>query len=297
MKALLVLFFLGTSAYGQTATTAYRVKPKDTLDVIAAEYYGDRQFAAFIIAENKLKNGKVTPYSRLKIPVTRDIVTQKGESFESLAEQYLGDKRRAPLLADYNELAVTETPATGTQLTIPFQVTHIAEGNESLASIALRYLDDPKQADLIRRYNFLDKNSVEKGESVVVPMLAAKVGRGKSIGPDAEAKARRDEHRKMMAEVENVLPDAHAAWLQGDFAHVKALLSPFADKTELLDMKTAVDLGLLLGKAHVAFDETPAAVAAFKIVLERKSEHRLSSYAESPKVIDAWKQAGGTLSD
>src|SRR5512143_2283062 len=126
-------------------------------------------------------------------------------------------------------------------------------------------------------------------------MLAVKVGRGKSLPPDAEAKARRDEHRKMMAAVENVLPDAHAAWLQGDFDHVKPLLSPFADKTELLDMKTAVDLGLHIAKSHVACAETPAAVAAFKIVLERKSEHRLSSYAESPKVIDAWKQAGGKL--
>jgi LysM repeat protein len=297
VKALLILILLAATAHAQSATTTYRVKPKDTLDLIAAEYYGDRQYAAFIIAENKLKDRKVTPYARLKIPVTRDIVTQKGDTFQTLAETYLGDKARAQPLAEYNELDVTETPATGTQLTIPFQVTHVAQGNESLVSIAQTYLDDPKQADVIRRYNHLDKSSLEKGESVIVPMLAVKVGRGKSIPPDAEARARRDEHRKMMATVANVLPDAHAAWLQGDFDHVRSLLSPFADKTELLDMKTAVDLSLLLAKSHVAFNETAEAAAAFKIVLERKSEHRLSSYAESPKVIDAWKLAGGKLSD
>jgi LysM repeat protein len=297
VKALALLLVLASTAHAQTATTTYRVKPKDTLDVIAAEYYGDRQYAPFIVAENKLKDKKVSPYSRLKIPVTREIVTQKGDTFESLAETFLGDRRRAPLLADYNELDVTETPATGTQLTIPFQVTHVAQANESLASIAQAYLDDAKQADLIRRYNFLDKSSLEKGDSVLVPMLSPKVGRGKSIGPDAEAKARRDEHRKMVAEVEGVLPDAHAAWLQGDFQHVKDLLMPYADKTELLDMRTAVDLNLLLGKAHIAFDETQPAIDAFKEVLARNPSRRLSSFSESPKVIDAWKQAGGPLND
>ena len=62
-------------------------------------------------------------------------------------------------------------------------------------------------------------------------------------------------------------------------------------------MKTAVDLNVLLAKSLIAFDEKPAAIEAFKRVLARKSRHRLSSYAESPKVIDVWKQAGGQLSE
>jgi LysM repeat protein len=298
LAAVLVCALIA-SAHAQTATQNVRVKPKESLDLIAAEYYGDRQFAVFIIAENKLKNEKVAPYTRLRIPVTRDIVTDKGDTFQTLAEKYLGDASRAGALAEYNELQPTETPAIGTPLTIPFQVTHVAQGTESLASIAQTYLDDSKQADIIRKYNGLDKTTLEKGESVLVPMLnpAIRVRPGKSIAPDADAKARREAHAKAMADVEDVLPMAHASWLRGDFKHVKDLLTPFADDTDLLDMKVAVDLNVLLAKAHVAFDETQPAVECFRRVLARKNWHRLSSFAESPKVIDAWKQAGGQLSE
>lgn len=297
-RALLVLCVVGATAHADTAVQTIRLKPKDSLDLIAAEYYGDRQAAVFIIAENKLKTPvKLAPYTRLRIPVTRDIVTEKGDTFETLAEKYLGDHKRAQVLADFNELDVAETPATGTPLTIPFQITYVAQATESLASIAQTYLDDPKQADFIRKYNFIDKTTLEKGESVLIPVLSVRVRPGKAIGLDKEAVARRDEHRKAMAAVEDVLPNAHASWLQGDFKHVKDLLMPYADKTELLDMKTAVDLNLLLGKAHVAFDESPPALEAFKRVLARKNWHRLSSYDESPKVIDVWKQAGGQLSE
>jgi LysM repeat protein len=293
----LVVCALVASAHAQPATQTIRVKPKDSLDLIAAEYYGDRQFAVFIVAENRLKNAKLPPFARLRIPVTRDIVTQEGDTFESLAETYLGDKNRAPMLADFNELDVAETPAIGTPLTIPLQVTHVAEGTESLASIAQRFLGDSKQGDAIRRYNFLDKPTIEKGDAVVIPVLTLRVRPGKSIGVDAAAKARHDEHRKAMAAVEGVLPAAHASWLLANFKDVKTTLLPFAEKTQLLDMKVAVDLNLLLGKAHVAFGETDAAIAAFKRVLARKNWHRLSSFDESPKVIDAWKQAGGQLSE
>lgn len=295
MRALLLTLLIAATAHAQTATVPYRVKQKDTLDLIAAEFYGDRQHAIFIVAENKLKDRKVSPFSRLRIPVTREIVTNKGDTFESLAEQTLGDKRRAPILADFNEADVTETPAMGTRLSIPFQVTHVSQATESLASIASQYLDDSKQGELLRKYNFLDKTSLDKGESILVPVLTLKTRAGSQL--DAEAKARNNEHRKAMADAEVALPNARAAWLQGDFAHAKALLAPFAERSELLDMRSAVELQLLLGKAHIAFGETPAAVAAFKHVLARKPMHRLSTYAESPKVIDAWKQAGGQLSE
>ncbi|HUS27121.1 MAG TPA: LysM peptidoglycan-binding domain-containing protein [Kofleriaceae bacterium] len=294
--AALLLCTLVASAHAQTATQTIRVKPKDSLDLIAAEYYGDRQSAVFIIAENKLKDRRLPPYARLRIPVTRDIVTDRGDTFQTLAEKYLGDKARAQVLAEYNELDISETPAIGTPLTIPFQVTHAAQGTESLASIASTYLGDAKQAEFIRKYNGLDKTSIEKGESVLVPVLV-RMRPGKGISVDADAKARNDQHRKAMASIEDVLPNAHAAWLMGDFKSVKDLLVPFADKTELLDMKVAVDLNVLLGKAHMAFNETQPAIDAFKRVLARKSWHRLSSFYESPKVLDAWKQAGGQLSE
>lgn len=300
MRALafvLVVFATGVAVAQPTTTQSYRVKQKDTLDVIAAEYYGDRSHARFIIAANKLKNGRIRPYERLRIPVTKEITTGKGETFATLAEKYLGDERRAEFLAAYNELPVGDSLATGSAITIPFHITHTAEGTESLASVAMRFYGDRSQAELLRRYNFLEKNSLDKGEPILVPVLTVRVRSSKLPALDNEAKDRRRQREKVTEAAATALPSARAAWLQGDFAHVKALLEPFANQLEFLDAPTAVALGMLLGKAHVAFDNTAGAVAAFTQVRERKRDYKVTAYNVSPKVIEAWKQAGGLVEE
>ncbi|HEY5946145.1 MAG TPA: LysM domain-containing protein [Kofleriaceae bacterium] len=292
--ALLVLIALVASAYAQGTTQPYRVKPDDTLDVIAAEFYGDRAQSKLIVAENKLTKRKLQPGQRLKIPVTREITTDKGDTFDSLAQTHLGDAKRAVVLADFNEREVTDIPAIGTTITIPIQIAHVAQGSESLASIATLYWGDSKQADVLRRYNFLDKQTVEKGESVIVPMIKVRVRKPSAL--DGDAKERRDQKRNADADAARALPVARSAWLAADFAGAKAALEPLADRVDYLDTEQAVEVGLLLGKAMIAFDDTTHAVQVFARAHSRKPSVALSPYAESPKVIEAWKKAGGQLS-
>ena len=298
MRQVLAIAVLAASALPAHAqnddAVTYRVHEKDTLELIAAEFYGDRNAASWIAAENKLAKGKqVHSGDRLKVPVTREIVTSKGDTFETLAATYLGDASRAPLLADANAMSVDDSLATGTTLVVPVHVVHIAPASESLASIAQLYLGDPKQAALLQKLNGLDKAAVEKGDSVVVIGVALHVKASKIPPLDAEAKSRRDEQHQVATTAADALPKAQAAWLTGDFAAVKGLLSPLAGKLDYLDTRTAIDVGLLLGKAHVAFGETDAAVAAFAGVVSRKPGFTLGAYAESPKVIAAWQKAGG----
>lgn len=294
MRALLVLVALVATASAQGHTQAYRVKQNDTLDVIAAEFYGDRSYAKLIVAENKLKK-RIQTGQRLRIPVTREIVTDKGDTFESLAQTYLGDSRRAVVLADFNEHDVTDIPPIGTLISIPIQITHVAQAPESLAQVATAFWGDAKQADVLRRYNFLDRNTLEKGESVIVPMIKVRVR--KPNGLDADAKARRAEQHEAVAAATRALPVARTAWLQGDFAGVKAALEPLAERVDYLATPDAIEVGLLLGKAQLAFDEPKQAVATFARVLDRKPTHVLSPYSDSPKVIAAWKQAGGQVAE
>lgn len=294
MRALLVVIALAATAWAQGNTQSYRVKQSDTLDVIAAEFYGDRAQARLIVAENKLKK-RVQPGQRLRIPVTREIITEKGDTFESLAQTHLGDARRAVVLADFNEHDVSDIPPIGSPISIPIQVTHVAPNDESLASIASQFWGDSKQADVLRRYNFLDKNSLEKGESVIVPMVKVRVRKPPSL--DADAKARRDEQRKTAADAAEALPAARTAWLQGDFAAVKTTLEPLAERVDYLETQEAIEIGLLLGKAQLAFDQPQEAIASFTRVLDRKPTHTLSAYSDSPKVIEAWKKAGGQLAE
>jgi LysM repeat protein len=301
-RALLVIAALVAPALAQvdaTDTVSYRVRQNDTLDVIAAEFYGDKAQAMFIVVENHLaeaKTGKVRAIhggDRLKIPVTREIATAKGDQLESLAQSFLGDARRAPFLADFNSIAIDDSLAAGTVLTIPLHVTHVATANESLAQISTTYFGDAKQADMLKRYNNLDRNSIEKGDSIVVPNLHAHVRAGKMPAMDADSKDRRDRQRKAQADIAEALPRARSSWLLGDFAQVKAALAHVADEADYLDAKSAVECALLLGRAHVAFDERDAAAAAFARVLDRRPHYLLSAYAESPKVLDAWRKAGG----
>jgi LysM repeat protein len=301
-RALVVIAALVAPALAQvdaTDTVSYRVHQNDTLDVIAAEFYGDKSQAMFIVVENHLadaKTGKVRAIhggDRLKIPVTREIATAKGDQLESLAQNYLGDARRAPFLADFNSIAIDDSLAAGTVLTIPLHVTHVATTGESLAQISTTYFGDAKQAEMLKRYNNLDRNSIEKGDSIVVPNLHAHVRAGKMPAMDAESKDRRDRQRKAQADIAEALPRARSSWLLGDFAQVKAALEHVADEADYLDAKSAVECVLLLGKAHIAFDERDAAAAAFARVLDRRPHFLLSAYAESPKVLDAWRKAGG----
>lgn len=296
MRALFVVIALaGIAGAVPPATAVYRVKKKDTLDVIAAEYYGDRTQARLIVVENKKKDGRVKAGEKLRVPVTREITTDKGDTFDSLAQTYLGDSKRGPLLADFNEHDVKDTPATGTAITIPAQITHVAKEDESLAHVSTTYFGDAKQADLLRRYNFLDRSSLDKGESITVPLIHIRVRPAKMPPIDPEAKARRDEHRRLQTDAETALPLARTSWLQGDFAGVKGTLAPFATKLHFLDTPTAVEAGILVGRAHIAFGDTELAIKSFAQVRERKPTHALSTYAESPKVIEAWKQAGGSV--
>lgn len=296
--ALAVVAALAAPARAQDDVIWVRVHQGDTLDLLAAEYYGDRAQAVWIATANHLTHGRtVHGGDRIKIPIAREIVTAKGDTFESLAATYLGDAGRAEFLAEANAMSIEDSLAAGTILYIPLHVTHVAQAAESLAQVAQTYLGDARQAALLAKYNGLDKtlDKLDKGESIIVPALHVRVRASRLPALDDEAKARHDQQQHAEAAASDALPRAQAAWLRGDFAGVQAALAPVADQLDYLDTRSAVAVGLLLGKAHVAFGQTDAAVAAFAQVLNRRPRYELSAYAESPKVIAAWQKAGGRV--
>ena len=135
-----------------------------------------------------------------------------------------------------------------------------------------------------------------KADPAVPPAAKPKAEATKLPPLDAESQARDKERKEAIELAQTALPIARTAWLQGDFARVKEALAQLADKTDFLDTDTAVEIDLLLGKAHVAFDDTPLAVAAFARVLARKPRFELSPYHDSPKVLEAWQKAVSQLS-
>jgi LysM repeat protein len=296
--AFAVVIGLATPAHAQPDDAiTYRLRQGDTLEIIAAELYGDRGHASWIAAENKLKGKPLRSGDRIKIPLPHEAVTAKGDSFASLAAAYLGDASRAPYLAEANAMSVDDSLPTGTTIVIPLHVVHVAQGSESLASIAQQYLGNAKHAAMLQKLNGLDHTTVEKGETVLVLDTTVRVTTSKAPQPDAEARGRRDHQRKVAAAAVDALARARAAWLQGEFEAVKTTVAPFADDMDYLDARTAVELGMLAGKAHLAFGENDAATACFAQVLARHPHLAIGGYAESPKVLAAWQKAGGHVQE
>jgi hypothetical protein len=276
-------------------TQTVRAHTGDTFELLAAEYYGDRALAPLIVLENKIQRPRpLRPGERLRIPVPRQVATQKGDDFVALAAAYLGDPKRAPILAAYNEMPATAVLPAGVVVTIPFDVAYTATGTESLAQIASTYLHDSKQAELLREYNGLAKLSVDKGETIAIPM-PPRLRDAKPQPLDAEGKQRRDERAKAIAAANIAVPNARTAWVRGDFAGVRAALEPLEPDVDYLDPDLAIEIEVLLAKAHLADDDVTYAVGKLSQAHARNTRFKMSSYRESPKVIAAWKQAGGEV--
>lgn len=279
-----------------TDTIAYRAKLGDSLELIAAEFYGDRTKAMFIMVDNKLTRPRpLKPGERLRVPVSRDIVTAPGDTFESLAATYLGDARRGTFLADFNALSVDDSLPAGSVLTVPFTITHTATSGETVADVAKAYFGDSRNAELIRRYNFLDKPTIERGEPVIVPVYHVKLAAAKQPPLDAEARARKDHRRDAVARAAKDLPAARQAWKDGDFAAVKATLGELEPDLDYLDAADAAEIGVVLGSLHAANNDDDGAVAAFKHALDRQPHLALRRYQYSPKITALWQKAGGQV--
>lgn len=296
-RVLLALVLAAAPAFAQDGTVdtiTYRAKDGDSLGLIAAEYYGDRKKAIFIMAENKLakprplKNGE-----RLKIPINREITTAPDDTFETLAATFLGDARRGVYLAEFNKMAPDDRLPAGTPLQIPFSVQHKAAANESFANIAATYFNDKAQAEMLRGYNFMtDRQSLEKDETIQVPIFNVRVPASKMPALDAEAKARRAARREAVQRAASNIPRAWAAWRTGETKVIGVVLADI--DIDYLDTDEAIDVALLRGLAAAAEAKKDLAIESFKAVRARNESYVLRKFDYSPKILELWKEAGGS---
>lgn len=297
MRTLLIIATLGLafSARASRADTfLYRVRPGDTLPLIAAEFYGDRNRAIFIMVENKLTHQRpLKPGERLRIPRSREVTTDSGDTWETLAETHLGDKRRAPSLAEFNNMSPGEGIPVGTTLHIPFTVTHTAAATETFASISAAYFGEQKYADMLRRYNFLEKAALERGESITVPVFHVRLQASKLPPADADAKRRQARRQAAKEEAAKAVPKAWEYWRAGRYADIEKLLLKI--EVDFADRHHAADVHLLLGLVHTAEGKRELAADDFKNVLKVKPDMVLHRFDHAPKIVKEWEKAGGKV--
>jgi len=297
VRALLIIAVLAGTASADDGVINYRVRAGDTFELLAAEFYQDRRDAVYLLEANGLEHPKkLVAGEVLKIPVSRNVVADKNDTFPKLAERYLGASTRAPYLAKFNNRDVNEHLPVGTPITIPFTVRHVAKGTESIAQLAANYIGaaaakETDLASMLKGYNGIgaDRDTIAKGEAILIPVYTVRTKAAKTTALDADSKTRSDARAKNVDRVASALPASRAAWRTGAYATVRNELRGI--DIEFLDTAIAIEVGVLRGAADVAFGLEADAQGEFEAVLKRKQDHQLLDYDYSPKILEVWNKA------
>lgn len=310
LSALLVLLFGAGDAYARVVV--YTAKAGDTPESIAADYYGNRSQALFILESNGLERDKpLRPGQKVRIPTAFHYRVHKGDTLEGLSKKFLDDGRRAPFLAAFSGMRPTDKLREGQDLLIPFQHVHRADKPESLQSVARDFYNDQSKAKLLADYNFRTAPMLAKGERLLVPIAHVKIrsvrlqpivekapDKGtKSKEPPATptfAAAPAKEAQKREAELaERVgaqLAIAEKAYKDGSYSDVPSVLDKVLTAEDPSEAQLA-EIFRLKAFAYVALGLDELAVNAFREVLARKPDVTLDEATVSPKIRAALERA------
>jgi LysM repeat protein len=309
MRYACVLVCLVAGA-AEARVVTYSVQAGDNAESIAADYYGNRSLALIVLEANGLERGaKLRPGQRLRIPTAFRYRVKKGETIESLAQRFSGDKRRAPLFAQIAGLHANEKVHEGQEIVIPFEITHRAEAPESLSSVARTFYGDASRGRLLADYNFHSSPMLGKGEKILVPIAHVKIravylqpapvadrpapiavaAPPPSVAPATEREAQRREV-ELAARVGGLLVEAEKSYKDGAYAEVAANLDKLLSEEDPSEIQLA-EIFRLKACAYVALGMDDLAERAFREVLARKPGFALDDATTSPKIRAALDRA------
>jgi hypothetical protein len=157
------------SAFGHVVTQG------ETLAQIAMRFYGTPRFEAAIAGANVLDahgGSAIVAGQPLEIPAPSHHRVKEGETWFGLARVFLGDTRRAEVLARANGAVAWVPPAENQEIEIPAVVAHIASEHDTIAGLAQRYLGDMNKGWELDVYNNRDtKQKLLRGDVVLVPLI------------------------------------------------------------------------------------------------------------------------------
>lgn len=300
----------GWSRPAAARVVLHQAKPGDTPESLAADYYGNRSLALFIVEANALRPGApLKPRQKVRIPTAFRYRVRRGDTLDGLAQKFLQDKRRAPFLASFSGLKPGERPREGQELLVPFQHVHTAPAPESVTSLARAFYGDASKAKLLEEFNFRTTPMVAKGEKLLIPIAHVRVRAVRLENPPAaapsakpaaaadrarlEAAPAREAERRELALARRVaarLVEAERSYRNGNYPDVPALLDKLLADEDPSEAQLA-EIFRLKAFAYVALGEEELAVNAFREVIARQPEVRLDIASVSPKIRAALDRA------
>lgn len=270
----------------------------DSVAGVAQVQYGTDAAIPYIVAQSGLaKAGPCRAGTKLVLPTAGTYKIKRGDRLELIAKQFLGDKRRAPALAQLNNMKITDKLREGQDITIPFLHSHRAEAPESVNAIAKQYYGDVNRGRLIAEFNFRVAPVVPKGERVLVPISAIKLkppkpATGKaalvrSSLPPSEANHKLEESA---AKIATVLEQVTKLLAEGQFS--EALLQLDRGLQEEVATEEQMIIALeLRATLLVSLGLDDVAVGVFRDLYARKSDFTCDETTTSPKICAAWEKA------
>jgi len=274
-----------------SAAFPYVAQPGDTLAALAKRLYGRMQNERIISTANSLDGSKtrgLTPGMILEIPALSYHQVQEGETWKSLASEHLGSDKRGILLAQVNGHKPWVQPELGQLIALPYNLSWIASGEESLATLAYRFLGSTKYAYRLVQYNDLGDRDLERGNVLLLPLSELPLtDEGRRAAENAAAQlshqargAHFEKQRASHAETVKLSEDIRGGRYISAVARGTELLS-----AGRLSRPGSAKVHRALLEAYVALDARGLARASCDSLLSLAPETRFDALTNSPKIL------------
>jgi hypothetical protein len=266
------------------------VRPGETLAEIATQVYGDPRKETLLAGANALDVGggsAIVAGMRLEIPAPLHHSVALGETWESLAEIWLGSGVRSDLLARTNDAVPWIEPERGLEIEIPAVVAHIVSEGDNSTSLAARFWGDGNRGWELNAFNGRREEPMHRGEIILVPLPrlkltdagVAEAREALHVAQSQVALAGLETQRRSDAAIPLLLADIGA----GRYVEAIGLGNRLLGSGELRRSKLVI-LHRALLEAYVALDAAAEASQACASLLANDGGHVLDPTTTSPKV-------------
>ncbi len=285
---------------GSASAFPHVLVPGETLADVASHVYGRVELEQVLVAANGLDlggPGAVVPGTRIEVPVVGYHRVTRGDTWEKLAARYLGDEKRAEVLARVNDALIWVPPSPGRELIVPYNLRYVVKGGDSTMTIAYRFLGKRDDAWVIDRYNRLDGHPVDRGDVLLVPLSdlpLSDAGREEATevtGLARGAKAGITHDAQEIADTE--LPELSARLRDGRWLEAVAKGNELLGYGDLADPQLAAIHRVLL-EAYVALEAGALATNACAEWRRADPDAELDPVWISPKLLKACADAAAS---
>lgn len=294
MRLLALAPLLAVAMFATDATAfPHVVAQNETLAQIAERTYGRVDLEKLLVAANGLDEGAgvaIVPGMILEVPAPTHHRVTSGETWASLAAQFLGGEDRADVLAIANASEPWLAPADGQEILVPYNLRHVAGSNDSTLAIAYRYLGDRDEAWMLDKFNRLKGRKIVRGEVILVPIVnlpLTQAGAEEAARAGAVVRAQglgraRDAQKRAEAELPALFTDVRS----GRYVDAIGRGNRMLGYGELTSPQRA-EIQARLTEAYIALDAVGLAEAACVAWREADPNFALDPIEHSPKIIRA----------